>query len=210
MQIRERQIGAFLDELASGEPTPGGGCVSGLCGALGTALVSMGANLTVGRAEYEGVDEKMRKILENAGALLEIFSKLAKDDMVVFAEYLAAVRMPRATPEERCIRDAALSVRSKLIISVPLEVAKQSVTLAAIALDVQKHGNANAAMDAAAAVQLAFATAGISANNARFNLRYTKDERFAASVLDRLNTAMADIDGIVAASQKNLEDTMLR
>lgn len=210
MEIREKQIGVFLDELARGEPTPGCGCVSGLCGALGTALVSMVANLTVGRAAYAGVDEKMRKIQERARALLEIFPKLAKDDMVVFAEYLAAIRMPAETEEERRVRDAALSVRSKLIVSVPVEIVKQSVALAAIALDVQKNGNANAVMDAAAAVQLACVTAGISANNARFNLRFTQDERFASSVLVRLNTAMQDIEGIVAASGENLAGIVRR
>jgi formiminotetrahydrofolate cyclodeaminase len=39
----------FLDKLASSAPEPGGGSASALAAAIGAALVSMVANLTVGK-----------------------------------------------------------------------------------------------------------------------------------------------------------------
>ena len=42
-------IGTFLDDLASERPTPGGGGAAAVCGAIGAALVSMVANLTIGK-----------------------------------------------------------------------------------------------------------------------------------------------------------------
>ncbi|MDE2258900.1 MAG: cyclodeaminase/cyclohydrolase family protein, partial [Betaproteobacteria bacterium] len=39
----------FLDELASAAPTPGGGGAAAIMGAMGAALISMVANLTIGK-----------------------------------------------------------------------------------------------------------------------------------------------------------------
>lgn len=194
----------FIDELASGKPTPGGGCVSGICGVLGAGLVSMVGNLTLGREEYCAVDKKMGKILESAKEMEAVFSKLAKDDMVVYEEYLAALRMPKSTAEEEKIRGAALSVRSKLIVSVPFEVVKQSVALAAIALDVLENGNPCAVMDAGAAVKLAHTAAKIAADNVCFNLRLLHDKYFAKKILTRLDTMLGDIEAIAATADKTL------
>ncbi len=201
MEVRETRIGVFLDELASGKPTPGSGCVAGLCGALGAALVSMVAGLTAGRERYADVDEKMRKILESAKTMLGTFSKLAEDDMVVYEEYMTALGMPKSTEAERDVRKRALSTRSKLIVSVPLDIAEQSVALGALALDALEHGNRNASMDAAAAVQLALVTAKIASNDVRFNLRGIKDAKFAKAVGGRLEIVMRDIAGIASTSE---------
>ena len=46
----------FLDALASAAPTPGGGSAAAVMGAMGAALVSMVANLTIGKKGYEAVD----------------------------------------------------------------------------------------------------------------------------------------------------------
>ena len=40
----DKKVSNFLDELASNSPTPGGGSVAALAGALGAALISMVGN----------------------------------------------------------------------------------------------------------------------------------------------------------------------
>ncbi len=52
MKIEEMTVKDFLNQLASEAPVPGGGGVAALCGALGSALVSMVANLTVGKEKH--------------------------------------------------------------------------------------------------------------------------------------------------------------
>ena len=54
----------FAARLASSAPTPGGGGASALVGALGAALGSMVANLTVGKKKYAAVEEDMHRLLE--------------------------------------------------------------------------------------------------------------------------------------------------
>ena len=47
--VKEQTIGAFLAQLSSKAPVPGGGGASAIGGAMGNALGQMVANLTVGK-----------------------------------------------------------------------------------------------------------------------------------------------------------------
>ncbi|HOU24457.1 MAG TPA: cyclodeaminase/cyclohydrolase family protein, partial [Anaerolineae bacterium] len=53
----DKPLNAFLDELASSAPAPGGGSAAALAGAVGAALVSMMANLTLGKKDYVNVQD---------------------------------------------------------------------------------------------------------------------------------------------------------
>src|SRR2546430_12980957 len=57
--VAEETIAHFLDELASGAPTPGGGAAAALEAALGAALVSMVCHLTIGREKYRAYEQTM-------------------------------------------------------------------------------------------------------------------------------------------------------
>jgi methenyltetrahydrofolate cyclohydrolase len=50
--IDDLSTSAFLDALAGGSATPGGGSAAAIMGAMGAALVSMVANLTLGKKGY--------------------------------------------------------------------------------------------------------------------------------------------------------------
>ncbi len=56
-------LAVFLDRLASAAPTPGGGSVAALCGALSAALGSMVCNLTIGKPRYAEVEAAMAAAL---------------------------------------------------------------------------------------------------------------------------------------------------
>ena len=55
-------VHAFLDELASASPTPGGGSASALAAAMGAAMVSMACNLTVGREKFKEVEAELHDV----------------------------------------------------------------------------------------------------------------------------------------------------
>ena len=61
----------FLDSLAAGQPTPGGGGAAALTGSQAAALVSMVINFTVGKKKYAEVEEEMRGYLARSEALRE-------------------------------------------------------------------------------------------------------------------------------------------
>jgi len=72
MELAKMTVEAYIDQLGSNAPAPGGGSASALCGAQGAALVTMVAELTVGKAKYAEFEELCRRAIEEG-------SKLRKD-----------------------------------------------------------------------------------------------------------------------------------
>ncbi|MCA9934603.1 MAG: glutamate formimidoyltransferase, partial [Anaerolineales bacterium] len=60
---------AFLESVAANTPTPGGGSVAAMAGALAASLTQMVAGLTIGRKKYADVNETAQAILQKASLL---------------------------------------------------------------------------------------------------------------------------------------------
>ena len=54
----QKSVEGFLEELSSSSATPGGGSAAALMGAMGSALVSMVANLTIGKKNTRQLRKK--------------------------------------------------------------------------------------------------------------------------------------------------------
>ena len=63
MSITNDSIDVFLERLASGAPTPGGGSAAAIMGAMGAALVSMVCNVSFGKKGYEAAEARLRGLL---------------------------------------------------------------------------------------------------------------------------------------------------
>src|ERR1700730_12414872 len=101
-------IQTFLDDLASERPTPGGGGAAALCGAIGAALVSMVANLTIGKKNNEAVSEDLKSVTPKAEALRAGLTGAIEADAVAFNSVITAYGLPRATEKEKATRAAAI------------------------------------------------------------------------------------------------------
>ena len=196
------RISDFLNELSSDSPTPGGGSVAGLCGAIGGALVSMVANLTLGREKYAAVQDRMADLVEKAQAMQRRYLDLAERDMEAFRAYMKALKMPRTTDEERNARAASLAVAAGDATAVPLETVELSEALMKLALEALEHGNKNAASDAVAAAQIANATAQIASCNVRINLPGIGDANFRDAAVSRMESAMGRIESLLAEADR--------
>ena len=62
----DESLRSYLSEAASRSPAPGGGSVSALAGALASSMASMAANFTVGKKNYEDVQEEVKEILSES------------------------------------------------------------------------------------------------------------------------------------------------
>ena len=160
----------FLDALADGSPTPGGGSAAAYAGAMGAALVAMVARLTLGKKKYEEVNEQMLAILDEADVLRTQLTAAVEEDAAAFDKVMAAFRLPKESEEEKTIRGEAIHRATIHAAEVPLETARKSVRIIELASVVAQLGNLNAITDAAAGASLAQAALTGAGYNVRINI----------------------------------------
>ena len=90
----------FISEVAAGTPTPGGGGASAYCGALGSALLSMVGNLTVGKKKYADVEDEVQAHLDQLNEVREELFDLVERDAAAFAPLAQAFKLPKKDEEE--------------------------------------------------------------------------------------------------------------
>lgn len=173
----DRKVSKFLDELASNSPTPGGGSVAALAGALGAALLSMVGNLTIGKKKYKDVEDDFKKIISSSERLRYELSQLIEEDVKVFNNFMATYKMPKETEDEKKIR--AEKIQKSLIeaAKVPLRVAYKCLDILSLSKEVAEKGNINVVSDAGVAALMAEAALESAILNVKINLRMIKDEK---------------------------------
>ena len=113
---------AFADETASESPAPGGGSIAAYVGSLGAALGTMVANLS---AHKRGWDDKWAfysDAAETGQKLKNRLLDLVDEDTEAFNGIMTAIRMPKATDEEKTIRKQALRDATIHAIEIPYQV----------------------------------------------------------------------------------------
>jgi formiminotetrahydrofolate cyclodeaminase len=162
---------AFLEQVSAPTPTPGGGTVAAVVGAIATSLATMVANLTIGRKKFADREDALRKVKVEAEALRGTLFELARRDSEAFEAVLRARRLPQATPEEIAERDRQIAATSLEATRVPLETARGCIRVLELATEAVRAGNPNAASDAGVAGLLAEAGAAGALLNVEINLK---------------------------------------
>lgn len=173
----DKKISNFLDELASNSPTPGGGSVAALAGALGVALISMVGNLTVGKKKYEDVEEDIKKIISSSEKLRYELSQLIEEDVKVFNNFMATYKMPKETEDEKGIRAEMIQESLIKAAKVPLKVAYKCLDVLSLSKEVAEKGNINVVSDAGVAALMAEAALESAILNVKINLKMIKEEK---------------------------------
>jgi formiminotetrahydrofolate cyclodeaminase len=151
----ERPLGAFVAELASSAPTPGGGGASALAGALGAALAEMVGQLTVGRPKFQEVEPEVRGALSELEARRAELLRLMDEDAAAYSGVRAAYALPRASDEERAIREAAIQRAVAGAMEPPRRIQAAALDALRLAEVVARVGNPVVASDAGCAAVLA-------------------------------------------------------
>src|SRR5258708_9243399 len=94
--VTQSSVEKFLDDLASGHPTPGGGSAAAIMGAMGAALVSMVCNVTIGKKGYEAVEAEMKAVREEPERVRRRLTAMVAEDIAAFDSILAAYKLPTA------------------------------------------------------------------------------------------------------------------
>ncbi|TFH32614.1 MAG: hypothetical protein E4G99_12535, partial [Anaerolineales bacterium] len=161
---------SFLDNLAAGTATPGGGAASAYAGAMAAGLVAMVARLSTGKKKYAPVEAQMKQIAADAEDLREKFQHAIQEDIEAFDALMKAFRLPQETQAEKETRDRTIEQATLHAADVPLGVCRLAVKALKLAAQVAHQGNLNAASDAGTAGALAIAALRGAGANVRINL----------------------------------------
>ncbi|MCK4872377.1 MAG: cyclodeaminase/cyclohydrolase family protein [Phycisphaerales bacterium] len=186
MNIREQTLQQFLSDLSAKRPTPGGGAVVGLVGALAASLGSMVVNYSLGKknlADHETELSEARNRLDRFGQLL---LDLADQDAAAYGVLSELLKLDADDARRR----------SDLPVAVVAAIRAPQASLAACAdllrlLDsLTGKTNRYLASDLAIAAQLADAAARAAEWNVRINLPLLESEADRRMVVDEIAPAL--------------------
>lgn len=194
--MKDETVEEFLARVAAPTPTPGGGSVSALAGALSVALSRMVAGLARGKKGYEPVERELAEI-EARGKKIQVrLEALVEEDAQAYEAVIAAMRMPRTSDQEKSARVAAMQVAYRKATEVPLETMERLIETLELAEAAAKKGNRGATTDAAVAILLAEAAVRGASLNCAVNLASIRDESFRSTAEERVEQLLKRADEI--------------
>jgi formiminotetrahydrofolate cyclodeaminase len=193
-------LASLAEALASTAPTPGGSCAAALPAVLGAGLVAMVARLTAESDPFGDLSYDMEEVASEADELRAELLRLVAAEADAFHRVVAALRLPRETPEQRARRSLEVADAYEGAVEPPLRVCARSLRVLELAVHVAERGNPHTASDAGVAALLAAASVESSALNARFDLGPVGDDAFRAAQADGLRTIQADGESLRASA----------
>ncbi|MCZ7546910.1 MAG: glutamate formimidoyltransferase [Anaerolineae bacterium] len=168
----------FIQAVAEGTATPGGGAVAALCGALSAALAAMVARVTVGKRRYAEVEDEMRQVAERADQLTAALTDAIAEDVEAFNLVMAAYKIDKEDPK-RAEQIQAAYMRAA---NAPLHVARLALDCLQLAETVAEKGNVNASSDAGVAAQVGLAAVEGATLNVLVNVKEFANAHLAGQV----------------------------
>ncbi|TAM72672.1 hypothetical protein EPN44_15385 [bacterium] len=176
----------YLEHLASGEPTPGGGSAAAVVGAVAAALVAMVGRLTLASPKSAERHADAHRLIGRADALRSACLAGARADEEAYDAVVAAQRLARSTDEEKAARAAALQLALARAAETPLRNAETALSILRLAGEMARVGTPHAQSDVRCAQAFARAALQGSFENVRVNHEYLKDEALVAAQRARM------------------------
>ena len=189
-RLVERTLRAFGDDLSSSAPVPGGGSAAAYAGAMGAGLAAM-----VGRiAERKGQTEATTALIAEADNLRADFIRLVDDDSAAYARVAEAMKLPKASDDEKRARTERLQAALLAASRVPLEVAKTSRRLLDLCERTVQSAASATVSDVGVGALLAETALRGAALNVMINLASVKDAAQVKALSEDLDGAVDGAD----------------
>ena len=179
----KKSLQKYLEELSSNSPTPGGGNVAALCGALSASLGTMVCNLTIGKKKYLDVETEMNEMKVKLNVYVDKFLSLAKYDNEAFERVMDAFTLPKETDEQKKLRIEAIEKSTLEAASVPADVIKNCREIIPLLETISKKGNQNSLSDAGVAVAVIAAASEGAFLNVLINYSSLSEKQKASGLL---------------------------
>lgn len=189
-------IKKYIDDLASRQPVPGGGSAAALCGAVGTALLEMVCNFTVGNKKYADAEQNIKGYLSSLAYIQQGFESLIDEDVKTYSAIRDAFKS-----KEKIIIDNALKQGYNICLKICV-LSKDGLNIAS---ELPEKGNVNLITDVGCGAELLNASFNSGVFNCDINLKGIEDIDFTEKqrpVLDALKREAEGLYKVVIAKTK--------
>nr|AFK11170.1 formimidoyltransferase-cyclodeaminase-like protein [Callorhinchus milii] len=182
----------FVRSVGARTAAPGGGSVAAAVAAMGAALGSMVGLMSYGKRQFEVVDAVMRRVIPPLHHTAHQLLTMVDTDSRVFSNYMAALKLPKSTMEERARRNAAVQAGLKEAVNVPLALAETVTSLWSTLEELATCGNLACTSDLQVAVKaLELGVFGAQCN-VLTNLRDISDQQFNCQARERISQCLSE------------------
>lgn len=171
MHDQTTTIQEFLDAAAAKQPTPGGGAVAALAGALAAAMGEMVLNYSVGKKGLEAHAPALKVAVAEFRRARLMMLELMGEDQSAYEALTAARKMPADSPK----RAEAVASAVMLCVRVPQSIAGTAAAILESADKLVDTVNHHLLSDLAVCAELAMATTRAALYNVRVNLAEIDD-----------------------------------
>jgi len=175
----------FANETASESPAPGGGSISAYCGAIGTSLATMVANLS---ANKRGWDERWEEFSNWAEKGLEYQNQLldlVDEDTNAFNDIMEAFKLPKENGSDKKKRNLAIQEATKNAIKTPFKVMEIALASMDMIKKMAEIGNPNSITDACVAALCTRTAIRGAFLNVKINCLDYKDAKFVVKIINK-------------------------
>lgn len=175
----------LIELIALPKPAPGGGSVAIVAGCMGTALLRKA--FIISRVKPRLVDKSAGdEPLDELNQLDRVLRTDVDLDAAGFDYYIRALRLPRANPLEKKVREKAVEQALVRATSVPINAAAVILRVVGLALCELPSIEQVVITDAAAGIRLLNSSAGCLLYTAESNLRKIADAALSSILADQL------------------------
>lgn len=171
-QMNAQSVAQFLDAVGAKSPTPGGGAVASVVGALAAALGKMVVEYSVGKKSLERNRPELERALGALSRARAVLMELAEEDAAAYAKVSELMKLPETDEHRRSQWGTAVTVA----VQVPRAVAAACCDLLRLVEDLAPVTNTNLRSDLAIAAVLAEGAARSAWWNVAVNLPLLEDE----------------------------------
>lgn len=211
-KLIDMDVKSLLELTGSDAPTPGGGSMSALAGAIGAQLGRMVYHLTEGKKCWHELDSKVQAALsldylalsELAGELESLVDK----DSEAYNSFIAALKLPKDNEEEKTVRRKAMQEASLTSMEIPLQIAVKGLSVLNHLGTLARYGNINAMSDIGTAAQMAGTCIEGAVLNVRINLPGIADEEKVSITLKRAADMIVEKKQLLTEISASVDERM--
>lgn len=193
--FQDTTISSFLEVLSDKTPVPGGGGAAALSSAIGAALGSMVASLTIGKKTYAAVEEEMIALKDKALQIESELLTLMEEDARCFEPLAAAYKLPADTEEDKAIKEETLEQCAKAACRPPYEIMCKTCEAIELTEQFARKGSKLAVSDAGCAAATLKGALFSAALNIFINTKSLKDREYAREMNHKADEMLAEYGG---------------